>query len=167
MYPLSMQSNRAPLHVLHMHSIGKGGHSLYILASKEIKLSKMMGNSASYSFNSLCIDSLWMAIEPWLIACKHLFAFLRYNTSKSIILTNYNCASKVALHKSSHIYIVTFYCRTIKISCLVIVRYLLQQNTGILYSVHTVQYLCTCTRACTVNTIVYCSLWKFKLNCQM
>ena len=47
------------------------------------KLSKLAGNSASYPFNSLCIDRLWIAIELWQIACKHLFSFPRYNTSNN------------------------------------------------------------------------------------
>ena len=41
---------------------------------------KMAGNSVSYPFNSWCMDRLWIAIESWKIACKHLFSFLRYNT---------------------------------------------------------------------------------------
>ena len=46
-------------------------------------LSKMAGNSASHSFNYLCIDRLWIAIELWQIVCKHLFSFLRYNNSNN------------------------------------------------------------------------------------
>ena len=46
-------------------------------------LSKMVGNSGSYSFNSWSIDRLWIALELWWIACKHSFSFLRYNTSNT------------------------------------------------------------------------------------
>ena len=41
-------------------------------------LSEMVGNPASYLFNSWCIDRLWIAIPSWWIVCKHLFSFPRY-----------------------------------------------------------------------------------------
>ena len=47
------------------------------------KLTKMAGNSASYSPNSWCIDRLQIAIESWEISCKHLLPFLSYNTSNN------------------------------------------------------------------------------------
>ena len=46
-------------------------------------VSKMVNNSDSYSFNSWCIDRLWIAIELWPIACKHLLSFQRCNTSNN------------------------------------------------------------------------------------
>ena len=52
----------------------------------------MMGNSASYSFNSQCIYRLWIAIEPWRIACmylqitnKHSYIKFTYCLDRSII----------------------------------------------------------------------------------
>ena len=45
-----------------------------------VKLSKMAANSFSYPFNSWCIGRLWIIIESWWIACKHLFSFPGYNT---------------------------------------------------------------------------------------
>ena len=47
------------------------------------KLSKMVGNSASYLLNSWLTDGLQIAIELWQISCKHLFSFLSYNTSNN------------------------------------------------------------------------------------
>ena len=39
-------------------------------------LYKMVGNSASYPFNSWCIGRLWRAIELWRIACMQAFVLL-------------------------------------------------------------------------------------------
>ena len=47
------------------------------------KLSKMAGNSASYSPNNWWVDRLLIAIESWQISCKHLLPFLSYNTSNN------------------------------------------------------------------------------------
>ena len=57
------------------------------------KLSKTVSNSVSYSFNSWCID--------WWIACKDLFSFPRYNTSKSVLLNIFKCAWKPVFLESS------------------------------------------------------------------
>ena len=52
---------------------------LLVLATP-VKLSKMAGNSASYSPNSWWVDRLQIAIESWQISCKHLLPFRSYNT---------------------------------------------------------------------------------------
>ena len=55
-----------------------------VLAMPVKKPSKMMGNLASYPFNSLYINRLWIAKEWWQIAHKHLFSFPWYNTSNKV-----------------------------------------------------------------------------------
>ena len=78
-----------------------------VVLAMPIKRSKMMCNSASYPFNSWCIERLWIAIELWWIACKHLF-FHSQGTIFQIIKIGisefYNCAKKPAFHKSGHIF---------------------------------------------------------------
>ena len=70
-------------------------------------LRKMAGNLASYPFNSWCVYRLGIAIESWLIACRYLFSFPRYNTSKiiKIVISDYfQLCLESGFLKSSHIW---------------------------------------------------------------
>ena len=56
------------------------------------KLSKMAGNSASYSLKSSWTEISLVTVQQWRIACKQLHAFLRYNLLNYVFLNIYPCA---------------------------------------------------------------------------
>ena len=74
--------------------------SAYSIGVASEKLSKMLGNLASYPFNSLCIDRLCMIMNSYriMVNCMQESVFLpeiqHSNNSESVFLNIYNCVSR-------------------------------------------------------------------------